>query len=138
MPEQVSEHWEVIKYAIEESLPPISLNSPHTLNNVLIKLMSGEMVCWMAYDSDKKVIGFAVTTIVEDSNSETKSLLLYTIYAYENTKGIDWIEGYEALSKYALSRGCINMVGYTRNEKLINIAEKFDSDSTYRFVSFPI
>lgn len=138
MPEQVSEHWEVIKYAIEESLPPISLNSPNTLNNVLIKLMSGEMVCWMAYDSDKKVMGFAVTTVVEDSNSETKSLLLYTIYAYEKTKGIDWIEAYESLSKYALSRDCINMVGYTRNDKLIKIAEKFDSDSTYRFVSFPI
>lgn len=138
MPEQISTRWDAIKQAIKESLPPISLESPNTMNNILIKLMNGDMVCWISHNEEDEVKGFIITRIITDDCSETKSLLLYIIYGSSKTKGADWVEGYQSLKKYALSKGCVNMIGYTKNEKLIKIADKFSSDSTYRFVSFPI
>ncbi len=139
MPDQISENWETIKYALGESLPPISLKSPETMNNILIKLMSGDMICWISYDKDDNSInGLVITTIVIDDCSEIKNLLIYAIYAYNQTKGIDWMDGYESLRKYAKSRDCNSIIGYTKNEKIIKIAEKFNFDSTYRFISFPV
>uniref|UniRef100_A0A6M3JA18 N-acetyltransferase domain-containing protein n=1 Tax=viral metagenome TaxID=1070528 RepID=A0A6M3JA18_9ZZZZ len=138
LPEQVSEHWDKIKLAVEKSLPPLVGEGPEKMNNILMSLLDGYLQCWLSFrDDGREGVGFVITSILSDRCSDTNSLLLYCIYGFKKTKGSDWIEGYEALRKFAKSRGCYRIVAYTKEENLIRIAERFGGD-TYTFISVPI
>ena len=139
MPEQVSEYWDGIKFAVEEALPPVVGETPEKMNNILMALLNGEMDCWVSYRKEESgVVGFVITTITHDSCSDTTNLLLYVIYGMDQTKGVDWIEGYQALRKFALSKGCHRIIGYTTSDKVIKIAKKFGNDSVFSFISIPL
>ena len=47
LPEQISEKWEVLKYGIEEAVPPTVLSSPKVINNILMSLLDGSAQCWV-------------------------------------------------------------------------------------------
>ena len=98
MPEQVIEFRPLIEQAIEEAIPPIEGESPQKVNNIITKLLAGELVGWIIYrqlDSGrKKSIGFMITSIVYDDVTETKSLMIYCLYVYERSVVNDWIEGF--------------------------------------------
>ncbi|GAG42713.1 unnamed protein product, partial [marine sediment metagenome] len=122
---------------------PVVGESEDKMNNILSAILVGRMNCWVSFRKLEKgieITGLIVTTIVIDTCSNTHSLLLYVIYSPEGVElGDDgWVEGLEALSKYAKSVGCNRLTGYTDVEYVIEMAERFGGEAKYKFVSVPI
>ena len=141
LPEQVAEFWDIIKFAVEESLPPIVGDHPDKMNRILSSLLSGKTECWASYRRGEEGTvfeGICLTKIIYDDASDTRNLLLYCIYGYEKTLEEAWMEAFRSVAKYAKAKGCNDIVGYTDVPYLIEKAKLFGGDTSYTFVSFNI
>lgn len=139
LPEQISQHWDVIKDAIEYSLNPVVGESPHKMNNILMSLLDGSMQCWVAVEGDdyNKITGNIVTKINFDDASQTKGLLIYSLYA-EGSSEQEWLKGYETLRKFAAANGCTRIVGFTDVPSLIKFTNRIGGEARYTLVSLPV
>jgi len=143
LPDQISKFWPVIKYAVEESLPPIAQGEhPDKMNRILSGMLSDKLEVWASYrhleDGVIKFEGLMITQILYDDASNIYNMLIYAIYAYDSTTLETWLEGYETLTKYARSKGCTNLIAYSSVQRIINIAKKLGADTSFTFISFPL
>jgi hypothetical protein len=141
LPDQISKFWDIIKYAIEESLPPTVGESPNKMNKILSSCLSGKIDVWASYnrkEDSAKFEGLVLTRILFDEASETKNLLIYCLYGYEMVDKKSWIDGYKTILKYANSRKCSQIVGYTNVPLIIEVVKKLGGESNYTFISFNV
>lgn len=129
LPDQVDLHWDILKVAIEKSLPPIAVNKDHSMNRLLECLLNGIMVCWLVVEGGK-IVGFVVTTVTEDYCTDTKTLILYSIFGGASRE--TWEDSYATMYKHAKELGCSFMGGYTVDENVVQICKSFNcSDQHY-------
>lgn len=142
LPDQISRFWPVIKYAVEESLPPTVGDHPDKLNRILSGMLSGKLDVWASYrhlpDGTTKFDGIGVTQILYDDASNTYSMLIYAVYAYEKTLPETWADAFETVSKYAVSKGCTRYVAYSSIPYVVEMAKKFGANTDFTFISFPL
>lgn len=141
LPEDVSRHWDIIKFAIEESLPPTVSDHPDKMNNILAGLLSGKAQCWISHSMNGQIRvfdGVVVTKILYDDVSNTKSLLIYCLYGYNKVPKESWLQGLQALAKWAISKGCSSIVGYSDNPAIFRVVERFKGEAKYTFIRIPL
>lgn len=141
LPEDIPKYWDLIKYAAREALPPIVHGSHETMNRIFANLLAGGMTCFVSHtvrDGQTVIEGIVLTSVFEDMCSGTKSLLLYVVYGYGETTGETWISGHEYFSKYARSKGCVQMLGYTDLNKVKRIVEMFGGEARYTLLTIPL
>lgn len=141
LPDQIASFWDIIKYAIEESLPPVAGEGPDKMNRILTALLSNKAECWVSYiiEKDVRILeGVMITKIQYDDISDTKSLLMYCAYGYEKVSQASWTAGFKSLVKYASSKGCYRIVSYTDLPYLINMTKKLGGEAKYTFISLPL
>lgn len=141
MPDQISKFWEIIKYAIEESLPPIVGESPDKMNKILASLLIGKGQCWVSYDKEDKenrFEGIVITKVLYDDISDTKNLLIYCLYGYEDVNKGSWLSGFKSLVKFAISQGCSQIIGYSDVPLILKVVERFKGETKYNFVRIPL
>jgi len=142
LPDQISKFWPIIKYAVEESLPPTVGDHPDKMNRILSAMLRGSLDVWASYihqeDGTTKFDGIGVTQILYDDASDTKSMLIYTVYAYEKTTPATWAEAFEAIGKYAKSKGCTKYIAYSCVPYIVEKAKLFGGDTSFTFISFPL
>ena len=142
MPEQVIQFKDMVKEAIEAAIPPVPGESVEKLNNIMVKLLSGEMTCWIIYrkleDGSKESIGLMITKRVYDDVTETCSLLIYCLYIYKASNDKDWIEGFEALRKFGSKFGCSRITGYIQEDLVMKRVLQFGGGVEYSFISIPL
>jgi hypothetical protein len=140
-PDQVASMWDVIRDAIEKSLPPISSEDKNRMNNILTSLLCGKSHCWMSYvkNEDKNIFeGLLITRIIYDDISDCKNLLIYCIYGYEFVGRSSWTEGLKTLVKYAAGLGCSNIVAYSSVPSIISLIDKLGGDTSFKFIKLPL
>lgn len=138
MPEQVSAYWEDIKDGMSRALPP---GAPDRDQRLLAKILQGLVQVWVSYQKGEEgavVDGAVLTTVVEDHVHDSRSLLLYALWAISETHPATWQEGLEALRKYATGRRCNRLTGYIGDETMLEIAKGLGFDTTYTFVTLDI
>ena len=131
MPEQVIQFKEVIRAAVDASLPETPGESANKFNNILQKLLIGEMTGWIIYrreEDKKKTIGFMITTIEYNDITETKSLLIYCIHVYGMSNDKDWVEGFRALEAYGVKHKCTSLTGYMLRDSFLKRAYQFGAE----------
>lgn len=139
LPDQISKFWPIIKYAIEQSLPPITSSHPDRTNRMLVAMLSGKLEVWVVYDKeDYKFEAIIVTQFLYDDDSGTKNLLLYCLFGYNTVSLGSWSEGLRHIAVYAKTNGCHSIVAYTANQDLVKIAESYGADVSYTFISFEL
>ena len=141
IPDQISRFWGVIKFAVEQSLPPTVGEHPDKINRILSSALSGGIDVWASYSKIKNEIKFesiVLTKFLFDDTSETKSLLVYCIYSYTRMAKDNWLQGLQKFAKYAKSRGCNRIVAYTNNNQIIELFKHCDGDIDYTFISLEI
>jgi len=140
LPEQVSKFWPIIKYAIEESLPPIVGEHPDKMNRILSSALSGSTDVWASYErgDEAKFEGLILTRMTYDEASGTKGLLMYCLYGYTDVADNTWEEGLGILAKYAKSKGCSRIFAYTSMPYMINKAKELGADADYTFISWDL
>ena len=141
LPDQISKFWDIIKYAIEESLPPLAGDHPDRMNRILSALLSSKVQCWASYRREKNNTifeGVCLTKLLYDDVSDTRNLLLYSVYGYEKTIEETWMEAFLAVAKYAEGLDCNRIVGYTSVPYLVEKAKLYGANTDNVFVSFDI
>lgn len=140
LPDQISKFWDIIKFAIEGSLPPTVTDNPSKMNHILSALLSGKAQCWASYEKSgdsRQFDGIVVTQITVDNVSATKNLLLYCLYGYNTVSENSWRSGFDTLAKWGKSKGCARFVGYTDNPRIVEIVKMFGGEAKYTFISIP-
>lgn len=141
LPEQVTRYWDILKPAIEESLPPVVDEAPDKMNRILAALIGGSLHCWVSSQikNEKRILeGVVVTKMLFDDVSDTKSLLIYCLYGYNIISSNGWKSGFATLAKWAKSRGCSRIVAYSDVPRILDIVGKLGGDTRYRYISFPL
>ena len=141
LPEQISAFWDVVKYGIEQSLPPVAGDHPDRMNRILSALLSGKLVCWAAYEKGEKenrFEGLMITDIVYDGGSDTKSLLIYSLFGYDTISSKTWQEGIQVLVKYAISKKCSKITAYTNIPHMVKMANQLGGEASWTFCSFNV
>jgi len=109
------------------------------LNNILEALLLGEMTCWAYQNREGHVSAVLTTRILNDSITEVKSLLIYSIYGTAEVRNLrDWRDGFATLKGYAKAENCSRIIAYSTNEFIDRIIERLGGNVTCRFVSLPV
>ncbi len=141
LPDQVSAFWDIIKFSIEESLPPIVGENSDKMNRILTSILSGKTQCWASYrrDGENPIFeGICLTRIIYDDASDTRNLLIYTVYGYEKTVEESWMNAFLSVSKYAVAQKCSQVIGYTSVPYLVEKAKMYGANTDFTFVAFNI
>ena len=141
LPEQVSAFWDVIKFAVEESLPPVASEHPDIMNRILSSALRGTLEVWAEYvkgEEDVKFEGIAVTQFLYDEPSGTKNLLVYCLYGYNPIDLGSWGRTLSVIAKYAQDKKCSQIIAYVTLPHLIKLAEGLGANTDYTFVSFNV
>lgn len=139
LPDQISKLWPIIKYAVEESLPPIVGEHPDKMNRILSAVLRGSLEVWVSYQHpDNKFEAVVVTQILYDDASNVYNLLIYCLYGYSTITKESWAEGYETLNKYAKAKNCNSIIAYTNEPHIVNMAKKFEGMTSFTFISIKI
>ena len=141
LPEQISKFWDIIKYAVEKSLPPIAGEHPDKMNKILSAALSDAVDVWALYareGDETKLEGIGLTEILYDDISGTKNLLIYSLYGYSKISEETYQSSFISLLKYARSKGCLQIIAYTDSRQIVNVSKALDADTSYTFVSFDI
>lgn len=139
LPDQIAKFWPVIKFAIEESLPPIVGEHPEKMNRILASTLSNRTDVWTAYHRNgdgTKLEGLVLTKILYDEASATKNLLIYCIYGYTDIRKETWPQAFQALAKYAKRQGCSFITAYTDLPHIVSMASSLGAETKYTFISF--
>jgi hypothetical protein len=138
LPEQASRNWNDIKFAIEESLPPVVGMQSDRMSNILKAVLTEELIVWVSAEKDKDISGILITAFTFDKPSGTKSLLLYCVYGYGDVNRNAWIEGAETIRKFAIGEKCNRIIGYSDTPSIIKFVESIGGETKYRFLSLPL
>ena len=141
LPDKISKFWDIIQYAISQSLPPTVGDHPDKMNRILSSALSGSIDIWASYNKkDEKGTfeGIVLTKFLYDDSSGTNNLLIYCLYGYKDVNRSSWMDGYKALSKYAKSKNCSRIIAYTDVPALIEKANRFGGNTQYTLISVDI
>jgi hypothetical protein len=138
LPEQISKFWNIISYAIEQSLPPTVGEHPDKMNRILSSALCGKIEIWASYTrgESNKFEGIVVTKILHDDTSDTKNFLIYCLYGYSKVDKESWVDGIKKFAKYALSKKCSRIIAYTDLPHIVEITKSLGGEAKYTFLSF--
>jgi hypothetical protein len=139
--DQISKNWEFIKGGINAALPPVVGQQSDRMSNILTALMTNMAVCWLSVEERadrKEITGFVITTLIADSISGTKSLLIFCVYGVGTAFMASWKEGLEILKVHAKEKECHRIIGYTDVSSIVEFVKMAGGEAKYTFISFPI
>ena len=135
-PNQVADNWSVLSYGIQQSLPPITYESPKRLQKILEHIMLKEMDLWVGVEKEK-VKGLILTTPIYESNSDVNDLLIYSIYGFDKL-GIKMIkESIATLKKYAVNKGFKRITAYSNVDSVIKMIRALGGEESWTYLSIP-
>ena len=141
LPDQIANFWDIIKYRIEQSLPPTVGEHPDKMNRILSSCLSGKIQCWASYirSEDKtKFEGIVLTQVLYDDAWYTKNLLIYCLYGYEEIDKQSWFNGLKSIAKYAKKQGCNQVIAFTDVPYMIEKTKELGGEAKYTLCSFDV
>jgi len=116
LPDQVAQRWDVIAEAIRNSRPGFDSNVDK-MNNILARILSGDMICWVNLEQPDRPDTIIITAIVEEEAAEAKDLLIYALGVLERLPAKLYVKIAQKLAQFGKARGCENVVGYFCDDK---------------------
>lgn len=144
--EQIAKNWALIAPAIENSLPPTADSNINRMTLILENLLKGEMQCWLIYpddikleDADKQsLLGVMVTTVVVDTGTLAKNLLIYSLYGFKVVDLSVYRDCLSTLRIAAREVGCSKIIAYTNVDGAAQLAKRLGANTDTTFVSFNV
>lgn len=135
--DQISRNWAELSGYVQKALPPSAEALREKMEFLLTEILQGKMQVWTIL-VDGKICGVILTTVVLEDLSRTQNLQIFCVYGVSSIPHEEWPNVFNTLHKYAKSRDCENIIGYTANDKLIEVLEKFGGEAKYKFFSIPL
>lgn len=137
LPKQITDSWNVIKYALKNSMPPQAEFSDEAANNILKALISGDMQCW-TIASDNEVLGITITTITDDRCSGERNLLIYSVFGFKKIPDRVWRDGLDSLKKYAAGMKAKYIVALTVVDRVKEIVRNLGGNADWTFLKLEV
>jgi hypothetical protein len=98
----------------------------------------GETKAWFFTDELGRIIGISLTKVVVEDILEEKNLLVYAAATFRFTSINVWDGCFVALTKYAQSVGCHNVVVYTAVERIKRLMSRWGGNTKVSYIKVPI
>ncbi len=141
-PAEIAKAWPQLKSSIMNLMPD---NSDATAGKLLQSAVTGLMDVWLlvSTNDDLEVVsshGVLTTKVMEDGlgGLSDKTLLIYTLSAYDGLKEEEWEAGFETLKQYARKRGCASVSAMTKNPRILGVVKRLGGDTKQRFVTMEV
>jgi len=131
----ITKHWEEIKRTLRVNLLPFADADDDALNNILQSMLVGDMQVWAIIDADK-ILGLGVTQFLNETASQTLNLLIYSLYGYSFISQDVWADAIKKLKIYAKSKGCSNIIAYSKVSRVIEIAENIGANTELHLINW--
>jgi hypothetical protein len=129
LPEQISRHWDMIKYAIERTTRGGVEPTDEYLTLMAEKLVSGQVQCWATQQQENgniSLMSLTFTSIITDSLTNIRNLIIIGVFAFSSLSDVKlWEFGLTTLRRFAKGNDCKNIVFYTDVPRLVEIAKEF-------------
>ena len=137
--EQTPDYWELIKYTKAESDPMKSSYMPDRMNRLLNAVLVGSVDVWIILNKEQ-IVGCILTTFYSDPVNGTQDLCIYGFASAPDRTIPPLIYGemFSTITKYAKKHRCTQIVAYTDNEFLTNMAMNTTKGSKKDFITFNI
>jgi hypothetical protein len=127
-PEQIAKMWEYIRPGIMETMLPMVDQNHETMQRILRSLLSEDMQLWLGLEdpedfTEKSIYGVMVTTIYCDLISESKSLVIYSLFETRDIPPMIWSLGMRKLNDFKNAMGCSRLIAYTNIPRIIELAK---------------
>ena len=141
LPNDISKYWKGISESIERSLPPFTEQSTEMMLIILKSLMSGIMHCWLLHKIEGNNItlyAIATTEFSIDPASQTKNLLIFSLYGLQPTPPELWEDGYKTLKLYAKANNCDAILAFSDVPEVLSIVSRLGGDVNTRFIRMEV
>jgi hypothetical protein len=135
--EQIGKYWELIKIGLKVSSHPLMATNEEKLVNIQRALIKGNALCWMEGDKHSPRT-MVITSVVEEELSMTRNLLIHCAHGFRKADADGYKKMVEVLGKYAKISGCINVICYVWNPRIVQLFKKYGADARYTLVVMPV
>jgi hypothetical protein len=143
LPEQISRHWDILQYAIENTALEEGIGDDLALHYSEM-LLSGQMQCWALYEQEKYPKGLVALlfTSIVTAVSGIKNLQVIGLYAfdYEAAAGLRvWKKGLLQLIKFGRANDCKNITFFTSSPAILKMTKEvgFLMEQTFGTLRIP-
>ena len=132
---QIAESWHELRVCIERALPPFARTSERSMSFILSSLLSGRMDCWIIVDEkDKTIYAVGTTMNTIDPATQTKSILIYSLYGIRPVPPSLWKSSYRDFLEYVKKKGFHKICAYTSNDAVLRHAKMLGFDLSQTFI----
>ena len=137
-PEKVSEYWQWIAPLAVSSIPGYTERSD--LTALLRSLLSGDMTCWIIPTENNKFKGMLITSFEINRAFDFQSLVVYSFYISSrfNVNIKELKQSLADLQDFAKESSCKQILTYTNDKKLFNIARKLGASHEFSILNWRI
>lgn len=141
LPEQISEQWPILRYALEQALPPFAGGGEDRSNRLLESLLIGTMDCWIVYHMEGERVAMEAamfTTPTVDSNTGGVNLMIYALYGFQPIPPESWSSNLQRLCRWARAQGYDKLVAYTNSRSILEMTKRLGGNAEYTFITFDV
>lgn len=137
LPEQVEESWDQFRPAILEALPPYIEATNNAMTNILTAILLGRADVW-TYVKEREVHGIVVTYVRSHDLTMQRQLEIYAVYGTAKLTPEAYQEAINTLKKYARSKACHVMIGYTAHEEWAHFLRRYGAKTEWRLLEWEL
>lgn len=144
LPEQVSRHWDIIRFALEETAGPGQEVDENLAIIYAEKMIAGQVQCWVVYEKDKfpeGVLAMVFTSIIKDAITEKKNVHIIGIYIFDRRAATDksiWKRSLITLVKFGKGNSCSGVTFFTNVPELLRMAKEIGMTLDFTYGIFSI
>ena len=135
-PTQVAEQWDDIAPSITSALPSYITELNGHANNILERLLSGNMQCWYIVTGGK-VLATLTTSVMYDPGG-VQSLFIYTVFGFGNIPEEEWKMAYDSLRAFAKKYNCEHIFAYSENPRIIQLVNQLGGNTETRIIKLEV
>lgn len=128
--DQVLKYWEPLKGLIIAAQPVGAIWDRAAEVKLLEAAATGVLQVWTEVSPSGSIDAVLSTMFTEDMASGTMGMLIYSLTVLSKVPGDRWVSGFDALCKYAKSRGCKRVTAFSNNPKIVGIVQKLGGDTS--------
>lgn len=120
LPEQIAEHWNELRFYIEQALP-VHKSKGYDMRAIFMHILGGVLLISVLKDEEGKIIAVFTLTVVRDAVTGINTFEILTGYAIRMLTKEEVDRVLVTVRPLAKSKGCKNIIFYTDIEKVIEV-----------------
>jgi len=140
-PNQIAQAWPGMKEPIRKALIPQMEVTDEAMNMILRNLEQGTSQAWLLTDvvEDKTIVyAVGITCFSREAITNTKNLLIYSLYGFQFIPDSLWKSGLHTLLEFARREGCFKLIAFTLVDRVVDVARGLGAEVNVRQLTWEV